>query len=88
MTNLHAGTPEIIVLDNRGKVVRQLSYCRAKITDGLAERCIRHTFNLAGYLESSIDARFYPPRQTITAGATVEAHTTATAELRPRSSEG
>ncbi|WP_345827846.1 RHS repeat domain-containing protein [Erwinia sp. HDF1-3R] len=61
---LYHNTPEVTVMDNRGRVVRTLRYHRHQdsltVTD---ERITRHHFNARGHLMHSIDPRLFDLQQ-------------------------
>ncbi|MCT8231260.1 MULTISPECIES: RHS repeat-associated core domain-containing protein [Proteus] len=62
---LHTRTPTVVVLDNRGSTIREISYCRHPDTVSQTdERITRHHYHVRGYLERSIDARLYEAQQT------------------------
>ncbi|MEQ5274928.1 hypothetical protein, partial [Proteus terrae] len=62
---LHTRTPTVVVLDNRGSAIREISYCRHPDTvNQTDERITRHHYHVRGYLERSIDARLYEAQQT------------------------
>ncbi|UXA33916.1 hypothetical protein KZA80_16875 [Proteus terrae] len=62
---LHTRTPTVVVLDNRGSTIREISYCRHPDTvNQTDERITRHHYHVRGYLERSIDARLYEAQQT------------------------
>ncbi|WP_100158945.1 RHS repeat domain-containing protein [Proteus columbae] len=62
---LHTRTPTVVVHDNRGSTVREISYCRHPDTISQTdERITRHHYHACGYLERSIDARLYETQQS------------------------
>ncbi|ATM99370.1 hypothetical protein CRN77_06370 [Proteus vulgaris] len=62
---LHTRTPTVVVHDNRGSTIREISYCRHPDTvNQTDERITRHHYHVRGYLERSIDARLYEAQQT------------------------
>ncbi|MEY1229111.1 hypothetical protein AB7107_06770 [Proteus terrae] len=62
---LHTRTPTVVVHDNRGSAIREISYCRHPDTvNQTDERITRHHYHVRGYLERSIDARLYEAQQT------------------------
>src|SRR3990167_642000 len=63
--NLHTGTPNIAVLDNRGLAIRQLIYQRSEVGAAADERVSRSVFDLLGRPQSSIDARFMAAGQAV-----------------------
>ncbi|MFZ3183892.1 MAG: RHS repeat-associated core domain-containing protein [Pseudomonas sp.] len=63
--NLHTGTPNIAVLDNRGLAIRQLSYQRSEVGAVADERISRSVFDPLGRPQSSIDARFMAAGQAV-----------------------
>ena len=56
---LHTGTPAITVLGQGGHALRQLRYCRTQVGEPAQERISSCTFNDAGQLTASADARFH-----------------------------
>ena len=59
-TNIHQNTPEITVLGQGGRPLRQLRYCRKSLEEQVPEEHIsRNLFNDLMQLQSSIDARFF-----------------------------
>ena len=59
-TNIHQNTPEITVLGQGGRALRQLRYCRRDLEEQVPEEHIsRNLFNDLMQLQSSIDARFF-----------------------------
>ncbi|NBM87294.1 hypothetical protein GWI73_13880, partial [Proteus sp. G2661] len=64
---LHTRTPSVVVYDNRGSSIREISYCRHPDSlDKTDERITRHQYHVRGYLERSIDARLYDAQQSDT----------------------
>lgn len=62
---LNTRTPTVVVHDNRGSTIREISYCRHPDTiNKTDERITRHHYHARGYLEHSIDARLYEARQS------------------------
>lgn len=62
---LHTRTPTVVVHDNRGSAIREISYCRHPDTvNQTDERITRHHYHARGYLERSIDARLYETQQS------------------------
>lgn len=58
ISNIHAGTPTITVLDNRGLNIRMIQYHRQSNTQQKAQERIEFQhFNIYGFLEQSADAR-------------------------------
>lgn len=63
-SNIHAHTPEVTVLDNRGLTVRTIGYHRHPETpDVTDERITRHQFDARGHLVTSIDPRLFARQQ-------------------------
>ncbi|WP_100103758.1 RHS repeat domain-containing protein [Candidatus Williamhamiltonella defendens] len=63
-SNIHAHTPEVTVLDNRGLTVRTIGYHRHPETpDVTEERITRHQFDARGHLVTSIDPRLFARQQ-------------------------
>ncbi|WP_162556675.1 RHS repeat domain-containing protein [Proteus faecis] len=61
---LHTRTPTVVVHDNRGSAIREISYCRhPDMVNQTDERITRHHYHARGYLERSIDARLYDSQQ-------------------------
>ncbi|NBM91336.1 hypothetical protein GWI78_15670, partial [Proteus sp. G2658] len=64
---LYTRTPSVVVYDNRGSSIREISYCRHPDSlDKTDERITRHQYHARGYLERSIDARLYDAQQSDT----------------------
>lgn len=62
---LHTRTPTVVVRDNRGSTIREISYCRhPDAINQTDERITRHHYHARGYLEQSIDARLYETQQS------------------------
>ncbi|WP_337237366.1 RHS repeat-associated core domain-containing protein [Proteus faecis] len=62
---LHTRTPTVVVHDNRGSAIREISYCRHPDTvNQTDERITRHHYHVRGYLERSIDARLHEAQQS------------------------
>ncbi|MBI6217382.1 RHS repeat domain-containing protein [Proteus sp. DFP240708] len=62
---LHTRTPTVVVRDNRGSTIREISYCRhPDAINQTDERITRHHYHARGYLEQSIDARLYKTQQS------------------------
>ncbi|WIF71885.1 cytotoxic necrotizing factor Rho-activating domain-containing protein [Proteus vulgaris] len=62
---LNTRTPTVVVHDNRGSTIREISYCRHPDTiNKTDERITRHHYHARGYLEHSIDARLYEAQQS------------------------
>uniref|UniRef100_UPI0015836CB5 RHS repeat protein n=1 Tax=Candidatus Williamhamiltonella defendens TaxID=138072 RepID=UPI0015836CB5 len=63
-SNIHAHTPAVTVLDNRGLTVRTIGYHRHPETpDVTDERITRHQFDARGHLVTSIDPRLFARQQ-------------------------
>lgn len=63
-SNIHAHTPAVTVLDNRGLTVRTIDYHRHPETpDVTDERITRHQFDVRGHLIHSIDPRLFALQQ-------------------------
>lgn len=57
-SNIHAGTPTITVLDNRGLNIRMIQYHRqSNIQQNAQERIEFQHFNIYGFLDKNADAR-------------------------------
>lgn len=62
---LNTRTPTVVVHDNRGSTIREMSYCRhPDAINKTDERITRHHYHARGYLEHSIDARLYEAQQS------------------------
>lgn len=57
-----ANTPEVMVLDNRGLAIRQLSYYRSTASVDATEHILRVLYDERGGAQSSVDARFFGGR--------------------------
>jgi len=57
--NMYSGTPTITVTDNCGLAVRTVEFNRTRDHEALDTQITHHIYNAAGYLESSIDPRFF-----------------------------
>jgi insecticidal toxin complex protein TccC len=57
--NIAFGTPDLVVMDNRGQAARALSYNRQSVGAALDERIERTTYDALGHVASHIDARFF-----------------------------
>ncbi|AKH64254.1 MULTISPECIES: RHS repeat-associated core domain-containing protein [Photorhabdus] len=56
---LYQHTPTVIVHDNRGLTVREISYHRTTTEENADTRITRHQYDVHGHLSQSIDPRLY-----------------------------
>ncbi|WP_284269938.1 RHS repeat domain-containing protein [Mycoavidus cysteinexigens] len=63
MPELHTGTPNISIQDNRGLAVRELAWHRTAVGGTTDIRITRHQYNIHGQLVQSIDPRLYAAKQ-------------------------